>query len=193
MKAFTPTPIVVSRRRNTQLVWGFTLVEIMVTLLISSLMFTALFIVLSSGRNSWYIGDAQVRLNEEMRKPLLTINKELRQSRPSEITGVPADDNFYTSITFKVPEDTDNDGDVIDAAGNVEWSENITYALNANNQIVRSAPSGTSVLANNISSLQFRRPSGNPSAIQIYITANTTTVSGRNLQSNIMSSVNLRN
>lgn len=172
---------------------GFTLVEIMVTTFLVLLIFTALFMVLAGGRASWYTGEAQVGLNEEIRKPLLTINRELRQSRTSQISGVPADDNFYTQITFKLPEDTDGDGDVIDASGNIEWSGNINYALNADNQIIRSAPSGSSILANSIFNLQFMRPSGNPNTIQIYIGAQKTTVTGRTLQSNITSSVKLRN
>lgn len=172
---------------------GFTLVEVMAAVLISILIVTALFVVLFAGRASWYTGDAQVTLNEEMRKSLLTIDKELRQTRLSEISGVPADNNFYTSITFKVPEDIDSDGDVIDSLGNSEWSGDINYTLNADNQIVRSAASGSSILANSISSLQFRRLSTNPKIIQISITAQKTTMLGRNLQSNIMSSVRIRN
>lgn len=172
---------------------GFTLVEIMISLLIFSLIFMATFMVLSGGQSSWYIGDAKIQLNQELRRPLLTMNRELRQTRSSEIIGVPADDNFYTSITFRIPEDVDVDGDVIDALGNIEWSGNINYSLNASNQIVRSSPSGTSILANNVSGLQFMRPSGSPNTIDINISVQKTTTLGRNLQAGITSSVKMRN
>ncbi len=193
MKRFTPLETIGRQRKDLMSLTGFSLVELMVTVFISALIFAALFVVLSAGRSSWYTGDTQVRLNEEMRKPLLTMNRELRQTRASEISGVPADNNFYTTITFKLPEDVDSDGDVIDALGNMEWSGNINYSLNAANQIMRSTLSSSSILANSISNLQFRRPSGNPNIIQVYITAQQNTISGRNLQSNIMSSIKLRN
>lgn len=172
---------------------GFSLVELMVAVFIFSLIFAAIFMVLSSGEISWYIGDARVLLNQEIRKPLLTINKELRQSRASVISGVPADDNFYNTITFKLPEDTDGDGDVVDGLGNMEWSQDITYSLSANNQIIRTAASGSSVLASNISTLQFMRPAGNPDTVQINIAAQKKAVTGRNLQSGITTSIKMRN
>lgn len=172
---------------------GFTLVEVLVVVLIFSFIFMALFMVLAGGQSAWYTGDVQIELNQEIRKAIFTMDRQLRQTRTSVISGVPADDNYYTTITFKVPQDLDGDGDVIDSLGNLEWSGDITYSLNANNQIIRSTLSGSSILANNISSLQFRRPYGNPEIVQIYITAQKTTVLGRNLQAGIMSSVKVRN
>lgn len=172
---------------------GFTLVEVLITVFIFSLIFMAMFGVLSVGVGSWHTDDVEAGLNQELRKTLMVMNKQLRQSRTSVVTGVPADDNYYTSITFKVPEDVDGDGDVIDSLGNIEWSGDINYSLNANNQIIRSTQSGSSILANNISSLQFRRPAGNPDIIEIYITAQKATSMGRNLGSSIASSVRMRN
>lgn len=149
--------------------------------------------LLAAGQSSWYTGDVQIELNQEIRKALLTINKELRQSASSVISDVPPDDFYYTSITFRVPQDTDGDGDVISATGSMEWSDDINYSLNANNQIVRLTTSGSSILANNISNLQFRRLSGNPDIIEIYITAEKSTVPGRDLTAGITSSIKLRN
>jgi len=193
MSGFVPLENIDRQEKDVVSLSGFTLAEVMVTVFIFSLIFTAVFMILSGGRASWYTGDAQMTVDEEVRRPLLTIDRELRQTRASEISGVPADNNFYANITFNVPFDRDGDGSVIDSLGNIEWSDNINYALNGNKQIVRSTASGTSILANNISSLQFRRLSGSPNVIQIYITALKTAVSGRILQSNIMSSIKIRN
>lgn len=171
---------------------GFSLVEVMVTILIFSLIFAAVFMLLTGGEASWYTGDVQIELNQEIRKALLTVNKELRQTASSVISDVPADGDYYTSITFRIPEDIDGDGDVISAIGTIEWSDNINYSLNANNQIIRSV-SGTpqAVLANNISELTFTRP--NPRVVQIYIKARKSTLTGRNLEAEITSSLKLRN
>lgn len=170
---------------------GFSLVEVMVTVLIFSLIFAAVFMLLTGGQASWYTGDVQIELTQEIRKALLTVDKELRQTASSVISDVPADGDYYISITFRIPKDIDDDGDVISAIGTMEWSDNINYSLNANNQIIRTYPLGISVLANNISVLRFRRPE--PDIIEIYITAQKTTILGRNLQTSIMSSLKLRN
>ncbi|MBU4346541.1 MAG: prepilin-type N-terminal cleavage/methylation domain-containing protein [Candidatus Omnitrophica bacterium] len=172
---------------------GFTLVEILISIFIFSLVFMAMFMLLSGGQASFYTGDAQVELNQGLRNALITMNRELRQTRSTEINGVPADDNFYTSVTFRVPEDVDGDGDVIDASGSMEWSGNINYALNADNQIIRLVQADQSILANNISSLRFRRFAGNLDVIQIHITAQKATALGRSLESSIMSSIKMRN
>jgi type II secretory pathway pseudopilin PulG len=173
---------------------GFSLVEALVVVFIFSLLFAALLMVLSGGQASWYTADVLMELNQEMRRSLLTMNKELRQTRSTEISNVPADDTFYTTITFKIPEDVDGDDDVIDSLGRIEWSGDVSYSLNADNQIIRTPMLGSiPVLANYVSSLQFRRLSGAPDIIEIYITAQKSTAWGRNLQADIVSSVRMRN
>lgn len=172
---------------------GFSLVEALVSVFIFSLLFAALFMVLYGGQASWYTADTQTEVNQKARRPVLTMVKELRQTRSSEIIDVPADGNNYNTITFKIPEDVDGDGDVIDALGRIEWSGNINYSLNADNQIIRTTPSGPLVLADNISSLQFMRPVGSSDVIQISVTAQKNTVWGRNLESTISSSFKMRN
>lgn len=174
-------------------VGGFTLVEVMVTLFIFSIIFMGIFVVLASGRATWHTADTQIQVYEEIRKALVNMDGQLRQARSSVITGVPADGNYYPSIIFKVPQDLDGDGDVLDALGNIEWSGSITYALNADNQIMRTGPSGSSAVANNISQLQFMRPTGNPNVIQIYMKATKATLTGRILEDSINSSVKMRN
>ena len=172
---------------------GFTLVEVLITVAIFSLIFMAIFAVLTIGESSWYSGDISVELNQEIGRALLTMTRQLRQSRSTVISNVPANDTYYNSITFKVPQDIDGDGDVINSSGNMEWSQNFSYSLNENKQIIRSTESGTSILANNIFSLQFKRFSGNDDVIQIYIIARKVTVRRRSLESSIISSVKMRN
>lgn len=193
MRGFTPLD-----RRNRmngirRHLTGFTLVEVLITVAIFSLIFMAIFAVLTIGESSWYSGDISVELNQEIGRALLTMTRQLRQSRSTVISNVPADDTYYNSITFKVPQDIDGDGDVINSSGNMEWSQNISYSLNENKQIIRSTASGSSILANNIFSLQFKRFSGNDDVIQIYIIARKVTARRRSLESSIISSVKMRN
>lgn len=172
---------------------GLSLVEVLVSILIFSFIFIAIFNILSSGQASWYTADVQIELQQEIRKALMVMNTQLRQSGSSVISGVPADDNYYTSITFKIPQDLDGDGDVIDSIGNIEWSNNITYSLDSN-RILRTVEGGaTSILANQISNLRFLRPSGAPNIIEIGITAQKDNVFGRSLQLGVSSSVKMRN
>jgi hypothetical protein len=165
----------------------------MVTLLIFSIIFAALFRVLSAGRTTWYLGDVEVELSQEIRRALIPMEKELRQSGSSVVSGVPSDGNYYTSITFKIPEDIDGDGDVVTGTGGIEWSNAITYLRNSSNQIIRSTTSGATVLANHISSLQFKRTLGEADLIWIYITAQKTTTNNRTIQVTINSEVKMRN
>lgn len=176
---------------------GFTLIEILVATFIFSLIFIAVFMVLAGGKASFFTGDAAIEIHQEIRKVLLTMDKELRQSRSAVISGVPADDKFYDArifpLTFKIPEDLDSDGDVIDASGNIEWSGDITYSLNANNQIIRMTSTSTSVIANSISNLQFMRASGNPDIVQINISTQKTTNLGRTLNDTFTYLIKMRN
>ena len=172
---------------------GFSLVEVLITVFIFSLIFMASFAVLSAGKGSWYTGDVEVEISQGIRKSLLTMNRQLRQSRSSVISTVLPNGSYYNNITFKIPQDLDSDGDVINATGSMEWSANITYSLNANNQIIRTFSGNTTILGNNISDLRFRRPAGSPDIVQVYITAQKSTVLGRTLTSSIMSSIKMRN
>lgn len=171
---------------------GFSLVEALVSVVIFSLVFIAVFSFMNQGLYSWHIADVNIEVQQEARRALMALDRHLRQTRTSQIS-IPADDNYYTSITFKIPEDTDADGDVIDSSGNIEWSGNIVYSLNANKQLIRTDSWGTSVLANNIVNLQFKRSSGNPRMVEVYITTQKTTVPDKTSQVSIRSLFKVRN
>lgn len=179
--------------RKERFLTGFTLVEIMIVFAIFSIIGAAIFATLTMGRKSWHTGDVQVEMQQEVRKAMNSMVKELRQSGPAVIVGVPADGAPYSAITFQIPEDTDNDGDVIDGSGNIEWGSQITYSLGGLNgeQLLR-IQSGDRVLANNIQSLQFTR-SGFGEEITITLIAEKDTVFQRILTAALTSQVTLRN
>jgi len=159
---------------------GFTLIEVIVSVSIFVFMILAVFVVMDIGRSSYFTGGLAVEVHQEVMKPFMTIERELRETAPSQINL--SSGNSSSSITFKVPHDNDGDGDVLDNYGNIEWSGDITYALNGNNQITRTASGITSVLANNIINLSFTRSVTPVDILQINVTARKTSLSGRQIQ-----------
>lgn len=188
---------------------AFTLVELMVVILIFSIIAAAVFGVLSMGRKAWHNGTTQVELQQETRRAMDRMVKELRQSSATRIATSFSGD----SIVFQVPVDWDNDGDV-DVGGNIEWGaeDNLGWAIQyllggLNNQqllrrVLEAFPVGNPVqqdttLANNIDS---NNPPPNalkfitsPRMVDIEITAQKETALGRRIESNLHSQVNLRN
>ncbi|MBN2830868.1 MAG: prepilin-type N-terminal cleavage/methylation domain-containing protein [Candidatus Omnitrophica bacterium] len=141
---------------------GFTIIEVLVSALVMSLLIFAAFAVLDVGRGSWFGGDVRTELRKEMIRAFMSMERELRETRP--VSGGPSariNLNFGetgNSISFQIPQDNDLDGTVLDSLGDIEWSGNITYLLNENNEIIRTAADGTSkVLALNITGLEFSR------------------------------------
>ncbi len=167
----------------------------MIVLLIFTIIVGAIFTVMNASRASWYSGNVQVDVQQETRKAMDSIIKELRQSSQTTISGVPNDGNLYSSISFRIPSDIDNDGDVINASGNIEWGSQITYSLGGlnNEQVLRASGGSTTVLANDIINLQFRRAVSSPNIVEITLQAQKNTVQGRTMQSTLVSNVNLRN
>lgn len=171
---------------------GFSLVEVMVVIAIFSVIGGAIMSFLLIGGASWHSGDAQVQASEEVRKGMSAMVRELRQTRTSTITGVPADGLYYNSIIFRIPSDIDGDGDVITSTGSVEWSNPIQYSLN-NGQLLRTISGTTTVLANNIMELQFRREEMVPDVLEISLRAQKTTLEGRVIQMNLKCKIKMRN
>lgn len=158
---------------------GFTLVEILVTSVILGILIVALFLVLSIGQRSWLSADVTIQLRQDIARGILSMGQELKETSPAKINLTL--NGSSNSITFEIPQDTNGDGLVVDTAGNIEWSPNITYSLNASNQILRTVSGGAStILANNITSLQFSRIQDK--VIRINITAAKTSGTGQLLQ-----------
>jgi prepilin-type N-terminal cleavage/methylation domain-containing protein len=170
---------------------GFTLLEILVALSIFTLLILTIFGVMDLGRASWFTGSTVVDVHQEIIKSFMTMEKELRNTRPAEVSLTSGTSS--ASITFKIPQDTDGDGDALDASGRIEWSGNITYALNSSGQITRTASGAVSILANNIVSLQFTRPVASVDIIQIDITAAKTSLTRRQFQETGQIIIKMRN
>jgi prepilin-type N-terminal cleavage/methylation domain-containing protein len=149
---------------------GFTLVEILVSVSIFLILVVAAFSVMVVGSSAWFTGGTAVELRQEIIKAFMVMEKELKETSPSHC-GL-ASGTSSASIVFELPEDIDQDGTILDLLGFVEFSGNsTTYMLNGANQTTKTRSGVTTVLANNIASLQFTRPDTPIDIIEIDITA----------------------
>lgn len=151
---------------------ALTLIEIMIVILLFSVLLTAIFSVLATARSSWKSGSSKLTVQQEARRGMSSIVKELRQAVLSGIDGVPPDGSYYTSVTFQIPVSISESG--------VVWSNNIQYSLGGldNTQIIRTQDGNQRVAANNISALTFNRAVSTPDIINVSITAQKNTFPG---------------
>jgi len=177
---------------------GVTIAEIMVTMLIFSVISVALLTTSIVGENSWQVNQARTEVIQELRKSMDAMNYDLVETGSSAISNVlpdsdsspyedtAEDDDWYSSITFKLPTGV--------SGGSLQWgTDNIQFIVNGDNQLVRVTPSETRVVAQNITSLGFYRSSSNSDMIQIALTAQKTTTRGIPIELEVNFSVKMRN
>lgn len=143
---------------------AFTLAEIVVSVGILGILIAASFGLMDIGRRSFFTSETTVELRREIMQAFMKMERELRETRPSQVSLMGGSNS--TNLTFKVPQDINGDGTVLDTLGNMEWSQNITYTLSGD-QITRTASGVTAILARNVTALQFSRPTSPPSIIQV--------------------------
>jgi hypothetical protein len=134
------------------------------------------------------MGDTQVKLEQDVRKAMEWMKNDLLEAGASKITNVPANGTWYTTITFQTSNGV--------SSGAIVWDSNtINYALGGTGgtQVIRTYNSGTKVLANHISSMQFRRQSASSQVLEVALTALKTTNNQRQLTQTLNFEVVLRN
>lgn len=184
---------------------GLNLIELMITIAIMTVIGGMLAYFLAIGGVSWHTGDAEIQANQEARKGMMSMARELRQAQESTIktmAGALYNKNIvYNDITFITISDIDGDGDTISAGGTLEWSAPISYYV-AGNQLLRQSGGAIKVLANNVTGLQFMMfvvpdpDDPTKDAYRILIIAlqtQKTSIEGRQVRSNLESSVKIRN
>jgi len=159
---------------------GFTLVEILVTVLILSFFIGGLFMVLNMGGMTYSTDLCLLDLQQQARLAMHGMIRELRQTNEESGRGnlniVSA-----TEITFSIPSGTYSD----------PWIGPIRYYLNnLENQIIREYPAGTEKpIANDIDNLVFSL-TGNLLEIQLSCAK---TARRRELSFSLREQVRLRN
>ncbi|UCB56564.1 MAG: prepilin-type N-terminal cleavage/methylation domain-containing protein [Candidatus Omnitrophota bacterium] len=167
---------------------GLTLVEVMVVIFTFAVVLGAIYGVLTAGRQSWFTNTAEVELQQEVRRAMDWMSRELRRSGSSQVNIAPDG-----SLTLQV---AINDNPDWGAEGNAGWY--IKYSL-SNGEVLREVFDGADVeqvnleraLTNNVSALSFTAVSA--SEIRIDITAQKDILQGRTIQSSLNFQVTLRN
>lgn len=143
---------------------GFSLIELMIVMLIFSILLGATYSVLSMSRASFQTGDIQLAVQQEARKAIDKVVKEVRESSSVDLA------NAYP---FTI------------------WGEKIKYEV-TNNQLLREVEGQLpSVLANDVSSIQFSLFGGD--IVYITLVTQKNTVFGRSLSATLNSQITLRN
>lgn len=132
--------------------FGFSLVEVLVTMLIFSFVAAGLFTTAAVGDNSWQVNHVRVELQQELRKAMEWMKYDLQQAGAGSITNVPADGVAYSTITFRTPAGV--------SGVSLAWNDDtIQYVLggSSNNQLQKIEGEDTKILAQNIQSIAFTR------------------------------------
>lgn len=191
-----------SGSRNTH---GLSLVELMITIAIMTVIGGMLAYFLVMGAAAWHTGDAEIQANQESRKGMMSMVRELRQAQEGNIRttagALYADNIIYNNINFAIISDTDGDGDTVSAGGALEWSAPISYYVTGT-QLLRLQNNAVRVLANNVTGVQFMilvvPDPDNPmqdsySILTITLQTRVTSTEGRQIQSSLTSSAKIRN
>ena len=137
---------------------GFTLVEIMITLLILGVLCGALMVIFSASKNAYDASMASADLQASGRQALEAMNRELRQSDLSTLTITGGN-----RINLRIPTDISTSPAPLSSA--------IAYYV-SNNQLLREHPVGTTrVIGTDISQIAF---SLNNNQLTVALTANKT-------------------
>ena len=168
---------------------GFTLLEIFITTSIFLVLTAVALSLMLTSNEAWFTGSTSIGLRQEIIKTLLTMEKELKETRASQ-TNLSIG-STSSSLSFKIPKITN--GSILDSSGNIIWSNSISYSVNANKQIIRNDSVNTTVLGNNVTALNFTRPIAMGSIFQINITAQKTSPTRRVFQDTEQMSIRMRN
>lgn len=172
---------------------GVSLVELMISMAIITIIGGILAYFLLIGGSAWHTGDAEIQANQEARRGMMSMIKELRHVQAITIRNMAGnlyvDNAAYDNISFVIIYDVDGDGDTINAAGSLEWSPSISYFVN-NNQLIRQMNNANTVLANNVIGLQFVKTDD---ILEVTLQTRKTSIEQRQIQATLTSRLKMRN
>lgn len=172
---------------------GYTLVEILISFFIFMVISGGIFLSFISGTSTWYSSDAQIELQQELRKAIGYIADDLKLSGSSQLyvdssltQPFPANGVSYSSIAFLV-----NQG--ITGSGAINWSSSpVSYTLSGN-QVIRTNGTNSTIVANKITGINFTRSATLPYIVNIVLSAQKTAQSGRTVNSSLNTGIAVRN
>jgi len=173
---------------------GFSFVEVIVTVVIFAVIMAAVSTVLLVGDSSFQTNSVYVELQQELRKSMDWMKDDFRQTGSVAITDGLAYDTWYTTITFHKVDGI--------SGGKISWSDNTTQFVlggsgsNQLQKIIRDDLGvlvSTTILAQNIESVQFRRQSSSPNVMEVALQAQKDTDKGKTLTTTLDFKIKLRN
>lgn len=162
---------------------GFTLPEVLVTVFIFSIIVGASTTLLLIGMDSWQVNEVKIELQQELRKGMDWIAKDLRQAGSASIVNVPPA-STQPDITFAVA------SGVVGSA--INWSANIQYVINSG-QLQRVQGGTTRLIARNMTLLQFTRGASTPNIVEVTLQAQRNSPRGHPVTDTLDFQVKLRN
>jgi len=156
----------------------------MVTVIISTFIMGALYMILVVGNDSWYVNSVQAELQMGLRKATSTLISDLHESGSSSISDVTANGSWFNTLTFRVSTGV--------SGGYISWSNTIAYSVSSN-QLQRVYNSATTAVSRNISLFQARRQTASPSVVEIQINAQKSTPRNTVVRASTSFQVQLRN
>jgi prepilin-type N-terminal cleavage/methylation domain-containing protein len=148
---------------------GFSMAELLVVVVISAFLMAGIYTVLVTGKNSWEINRDRLEIQQELRKGLDWMRKDLRQAGVSTVTGTLANGTASSTITFQTPSGV--------VSGAATWNAAVQYHLGGtgNTRLLRTTGGVDRIIAQDMYQLQFTRTAANPSVVQISATARKNT------------------
>ena len=153
---------------------GFLLVEMLMVLAIVGIVAGGLIQMFLSGNQTWQTQESSMLSTMELRRGIDALTREIASTQIADLTEIPSNGTWISgNLVFRIPEDGADVGTTVvnDATGVLEWSAPITISLGGTGgtQILRTQSGTTSVLANGVTALQFRRQAATPSIVEINV------------------------
>ena len=164
---------------------GFTLLEILLTAAISTIIMAGAFTLLRVSNDQFRFIHSKMTLEEDLRRALFKMAQEIRQTSYTKITNFGTGNTLSgTTINFRVPVPAPDASTLVDSNYSPLWAADINYALDSNTrQITRTSVENgetkESVLANNVTTLTFSRPSATSGLVTITAAAQQELSDGR--------------
>lgn len=156
---------------------GFSLVELMISLVMSAIIAYAIFAILRTSNEQTQSADVKMAIQDSAREGLYKMLQELRLSSPDQTTV------STNSIQFKIP----NPDAPLGSDYKVDWTNahSITYSLGGTNnkQIIRTnkTTGQMQVVANDVASLSFTGDATPPRVVTVTMTVQRAMVNSRQM------------
>jgi len=162
---------------------GFTLVELMVVVALSTMVFYGIFTMLRLGAIQANVAGVRMTIGSSAREGMTRMLQELREASPDSFVWA------TSTISFTIPQSV-SDG------GSITWGPAITYSLGGTNntQLLRTQSGQISVVANDIQAVNFSSNDvTDPSLVTVQMTVQRQTLQGRTYSETLVGQGKVRN